>query len=171
MVASVAGQFFSHLAADVKEKLKKGMDAGAKSFKVHLDGYNQLPLITGQSKKGARKEFFYFSDDGQLVGLRYNAWKLVFAEQRAKQFMVWSNPFVPLRVPKIFNLRRDPFERADTDANNYHRWWIERIFLLVPSQTVVKGFVETLAEFPPRQKPAKFNVDDVLKQMQKPKGD
>ena len=156
---------------DVKEKLKKGMDAGDKSFKVHLDGYNQLPLITGKSKKGARKEFFYFSDDGQLVALRYNAWKLVFAEQRARGFMVWSNPFTPLRVPKVFNLRRDPFERADTDANNYERWWIERVFLLMPSQVVVKEFVETMVEFPPRQKPAKFNVDDVLKQMQKPKSD
>jgi len=156
---------------DVIAKLEKGMDAGDKTFKVHLDGYNQLPLITGESKKGARKEFFYFSDDGQLVGLRYNDWKLVFAEQRAKRFMVWSNPFVPLRIPKLFNLRRDPFERADTDANNYNRWWIERVFLVVPSQTVVKEFVETMAEFPPRQKPAKFNVDDVLKQMQRPKSD
>jgi len=119
---------------DVIAKLEKGMDAGDKTFKVHLDGYNQLPLITGESKKGARKEFFYFSDDGQLVGLRYNDWKLVFAEQRAKRFMVWSNPFVPLRIPKLFNLRRDPFERADTDANNYNRWWIERVFLVVPSR-------------------------------------
>jgi arylsulfatase len=156
---------------DVIAKLEKGMQAGDKKFKVHLDGYNQLPLITGKSEKGARKEFFYFSDDGQLVGLRYNAWKLVFAEQRARTFRVWSEPFVPLRVPKVFNLRRDPFERADTDANNYDTWWIRHVFLLVPSQTVVGEFVKTFVAFPPRQKPAKFNVDDVLKGIQRAKGD
>jgi arylsulfatase len=155
----------------VISKLEKGMPSGDKEFKVHLDGYNQLPLITGQSEKGARKEFFYFSDDGQLVGLRYNNWKMVFAEQRARTFRVWSEPFVPLRIPKVFNLRMDPFERADTDSNNYDRWWIKHVFLLVPSQVVVGEFVETLAEFPPRQKPAKFNVDDVLRKMQKPKVD
>jgi arylsulfatase A-like enzyme len=136
-----------------------------KSFKVHLDGYNFLPHLTGQEKKGPRKEFFYFSDGGQLVNLRYNDWKLVFAEQRAHGFAVWSDPFVPLRLPKVFNLRRDPFERADTDANNYDTWWVRHVFLLVPSQKVVGEFAATFKDFPPRQKPAKFNVDDVLSQM------
>ena len=152
---------------DIKERLKAGQQAAGKSFKVHLDGYNFLPHLTGKQKKGPRQEFFYFSDDGQLVNLRYNDWKLVFAEQRARTFQVWSEPFVSLRIPKIFNLRRDPFERADTDANNYQTWWIRHVFLLVPSQKVVGEFVETFREFPPRQKPAKFNVDDVLAQMQK----
>ena len=101
-----------------------------------------------------------------LVGVRHNQWKLVFAEQRAKTFRVWSEPFVQLRIPKPFNLRSDPFERADTDANGYNNWWIDHLFMLVPSQTVVKEFLVTFQEFPPRQKPAKFNVEDVLKTMQ-----
>ena len=151
---------------DVKEKLKQGHTADGKPFKVHLDGYNFLPLLTGQEAKGPRKEFFYFNDGGELVGLRYNNWKLVFAEQRERTFQVWSEPFVKLRIPKLFNLRTDPFERADTDANNYHTWWIRRVFVLVPAQTFVGEFVETFKAFPPRQKPAKFNVDDVLAIMQ-----
>jgi len=151
----------------IKEKLKKGHTAAGKNFKVHLDGFNFLPYLTGKDKKGPRKEFFYFSDDGQLVGLRYNKWKLVFAEQRSRTFRVWSDPFVPLRLPKLFNLRSDPFERADTDANNYDTWWIRRIFVLVPAQTFVGEFIQTFQEFPPRQKPAKFNVDDVLKNLSK----
>ena len=146
----------------VKEKLKKGHQANGKDFKVHLDGYDFLPYLTGKEKKGPRKEFFYFNDGGEMVGLRYNNWKLVFAEQRANYFDVWAEPFVKLRVPKLFNLRTDPYERADTDSNNYRRWWIERVFTLVPSQVVTKEFVDTFKEFPPRQKPAKFNVDDAL---------
>ncbi len=152
---------------DIKDKLKKGHKAGDKEFKVHLDGYNFLPYLTGKEKKGPRIEFFYFNDGGQLVGLRYKNWKLVFAEQRERTFQVWSEPFVSLRIPKIFNLRSDPFERADTDSNNYNTWWIRRIFTLVPAQTYVAEFVETFKEFPPRQKPAKFNVDDVLKNLYK----
>ena len=150
---------------DIKEQLKKGTKLGAKKFKVHLDGYNILPNLTakvGADVKWPRREFFYWNDGGQLVGLRYDDWKLVFMEQRAKGFQVWAEPFVPLRVPKIFNLRTDPFERADTDANNYERWWIERVFALVPAQTFVKEYIDTFKEFPPRQKPAKFNVDDAL---------
>jgi len=152
---------------DVKGKLKKGHKANGKNFKVHLDGYNFLPHMTGEEKKGPRKEFFYFSDGGQLVGLRYNNWKLVFAEQRKNYFDVWSEPFVTLRLPKLFNLRSDPFERADTDSNNYRTWWIRRIFVVVPSQVIVKEFIDTFKQFPPRQKPAKFNVDDVLANMSK----
>ena len=129
---------------------------------MHLDGFNFLPYLTGQEEIGPRNEFFYFSDDGLLVGVRHKQWKLVFAEQRAKTFRVWSEPFVQLRIPKLFNLRTDPFERADTDSNNYERWWIERVFTLVPAQTFVKEYIDTFKEFPPRQKPAKFNVDDAL---------
>ncbi len=147
---------------DIKDKLKKGHKADGKTFKVHLDGYNFLPHMTGKAKKGPRKEFFYFNDGGELVGLRYNKWKMVFAEQRKHYFDVWSEPFVKLRLPKLYNLRTDPFERADTDANNYRTWWIRRVFTLVPSQVIVKEFIDTFEEFPPRQKPAKFNVDDVL---------
>ncbi len=150
----------------IKEKLKAGTTLGNKRFKVHLDGYNILPHLTGKAGKNAewpRKEFFYWSDDGELVGLRYNQWKIVFAEQRARTFRVWSEPFVRLRLPKIFNLRTDPFERADTDANNYDTWWIRHAFLLAPAQAYVGKFIATFKEFPPRQKPAKFNVDDVIR--------
>jgi arylsulfatase A-like enzyme len=150
---------------DIKEKLKKGYKANGKDFKVHLDGYNFLPHLMGNEEKGPRKEFFYFNDGGEMVALRYNNWKLVFAEQRANYFDVWAEPFVKLRIPKLFNLRTDPFERADTDSNNYRTWWIRRVFTLVPSQVITQEFVDTFEEFPPRQKPAKFNVDDALNAM------
>jgi len=153
---------------EIKEKLKKGHKAAGKKFKVHLDGFNLLPYLTGEEEKSPRDEFFYFSDDGLLVGVRHKQWKLVFAEQRAKTFRVWSEPFVQLRVPKLFNLRSDPFERADTDSNNYDRWWIERsAFSVVAIQEIVGDFMTTFEDFPPRQKPAKFNVDDVMKKMYK----
>ncbi len=154
--------------ADIAEKLEKGHEADGKQFKVHLDGFNVLPHLAGQEEKSPREEFFYFSDDGQLVGVRHNQWKLVFAEQRAKGFQVWSEPFVSLRIPKPFNLRTDPFERADTDANNYERWWIQRsAFSVTAIQEIVGNFMNTFKEFPPRQKPAKFNVEDVMKNMYK----
>ena len=148
---------------DIKDKLLKGHRFGGATFKAHLDGYNFLPYMTGETAEGPRKEFFYFSDDGQLVALRRDQWKLVFAEQRARQLQVWMEPFVQLRAPKIFNLRTDPFERADTDSNNYNRWVIERLYLAVPAQAIVGNFLKTFAEFPMRQKPAKFNVEDVMK--------
>lgn len=151
--------------ADIKEKLLKGHKADNKSFKVHLDGYNFLPHLTAEEKQGPRKEFFYFNDDAELVGLRYNQYKLVFGEQRARKFDVWREPFVWYRIPKLFNLRSDPYERADTDSNNYHRWFIQHAFLLVPSQEVVGGFIKTFQEYPPRQKPAKFNVDKAMEML------
>ncbi len=147
---------------DIKEKLKAGHKVGNIEYKVYLDGYNALPHLTGESNEGPRREFFYWNDGGQLVALRYDDWKLVFMEQRASRFQVWAEPFVPLRVPKIFNLRTDPFERADTDSNNYETWWIRRVFALVPAQTFVGEYLATFKQFPPRQKPAKFNVDDAL---------
>ena len=151
---------------DVKGKLMKGHTAAGKKFKVHLDGHNLMPYLTGKEKSSPRKEFFYFNDDGMLVGVRHQQYKLVFAEQRAKTFRVWSEPFVQLRVPKLFNLRSDPFERADTDSNNYDRWWIERsAFSVTAVQEIVGEFMATFKEFPPRQKPAKFNVDNVMKKM------
>jgi arylsulfatase len=162
--------------AEIKEQLKQGTKLGDKEFKVHLDGYNLLPNLVGEAihklptltRDAAneagwpRREFLYWNDGGELVALRYNHWKLVFKEQREDGFMVWSEPFVPLRIPKLFNLRTDPFERADHMANNYETWWIRRVFALVPAQTFVKEYIDTFKEFPPRQKPAKFNVDDAL---------
>ena len=150
---------------EIKEDLKAGSKLGDKEFKVYLDGYNLLPNLSGGSEKWPRIEYFYWNDGGGLVALRYNHWKLVFQEQRASKFMVWSEPFVQLRVPKLFNLRTDPFERADTDSNNYNTWWIRRVFAMVPAQTFVGEYIETFKEFPPRQKPSKFNVDDALSAM------
>jgi len=141
---------------------------GAKTFKVHLDGYNMLPYLTGQVKESPRHEFLYWSDDGSLVGLRYERWKMVFQEQRAHGFDVWQEPMVSLRLPKLFDLRGDPFERADHEGMDYSHWRIERVFLLVPAQAYVGRFIETLREFPPRQRPGSFNLDRVIESLQHP---
>jgi arylsulfatase A-like enzyme len=150
---------------DVKAKLLKGMKVGDKTFKVHLDGYNITDALAGKAPS-PRKEFFYFNDDGSLVALRYNQWKLVFAEQRSHGFDVWQDPFVTLRVPKLFNLRSDPFETADHEGMGYNRWRIEHIFLLVPAQQYVGQFLSTFKEFPPRQKAGSFSLDQVLQSLQ-----
>ena len=148
---------------DVKEQLLKGMKVGDKTFKVHLDGYNLLPLLTGQTKEDPRKEFFYFNDDGDLVGLRYDNWKIVFTEQRAPGTMrIWAEPFVTLRVPKIFNLRTDPYERADITSNTYYDWLLDHAFVLVPAQAIVGKFLGTFKEFPPSQKAGSFSLDKVM---------
>ncbi len=151
---------------DVKARLKSGTRVGDKSFKVHLDGYNFLPYLTGQSDDTPRREFLYFSDDGQIVCLRYDRWKLVFAEQRAHGFEVWEEPFVTLRVPRLYDLRTDPFERADHEGMDYKKWRFDRIFLLVPAQAYIANFLQTFQEFPPRQKPGSFNLDQVLATLQ-----
>jgi len=151
---------------DVKEKLLKGMKVGSKTFKVHLDGYNITDALAGKSPS-PRNEFFYFNDDGSLVALRYNQWKIVFAEQRSHGADVWRDPFVPLRAPKIFNLRSDPFEVADHEAMDYNRWWMEHIFLLVPAQKYVGQFLATFKEFPPSQKPGSFSIDNALEALQR----
>jgi len=148
---------------DIKEKLLNGHQADGKNYKVHLDGYNFLPYLLGQEESGPRREFFYFNDDGQLVCFRYDQWKLVFMEQKERRWYVWSHPFTGLRAPKLFNLRTDPFERADTDSNSYGHWWFERIFLLSSSASFVGEFMATFQDYPQRQKPAKFNVEDILK--------
>ena len=143
----------------------KGMKVGDKTFKVHLDGYNITDALAGKAPD-PRHEFFYFNDDGSLVGLRYNQWKLVFAEQRAHGFDVWQEPFVTLRLPKLFNLRSDPFEQADHIGIGYDRWRIERVFLLVPAQQYVGRFLSTFKEFPPSQKVGSFSLDKVLEMLQ-----
>ncbi|WP_395175645.1 arylsulfatase [Roseibium alexandrii] len=150
---------------DIKEKLMAGHEINGTEYKVHLDGMNLLPLLKGESDTSGRQEFFYWNDGGQLVGLRRNDWKMVFMEQRAKKFALWGEPFVPLRLPKVFNLRMDPWERADLNANGYDNWRIRQLYTLVPSQVIVREFLSTLEEFPPRQKPAKFNVDDAIAAM------
>ena len=154
---------------DIKEKLKEGYKADDKTFKIHLDGYNLLPYLTGQEKKSPRLEYFYFSDDGDLTGLRYDNWKLVFMEQRATGTLrIWAEPFVPLRVPKIFNLRTDPYERADITSNTYYDWLVDHVYLLVPAQQIVGQFLSTFKEFPPRQKAASFSIDQVMEKLTEP---
>ena len=157
---------------DIKEKLKKGgVSAIERTYKVHLDGYNFLPYLTGQEEKGPRHEIFYFSDDGDLTALRYDAWKLVFMEQRATGTLkLWANPFTPLRIPLIFNLRRDHYERAQLTSNTYYDWVIDRVFLLVPAQAYAGKFLETFKEFPPRQKPASFSLERVMDTLSQPGG-
>ncbi|MEM1144012.1 MAG: arylsulfatase [Pseudomonadota bacterium] len=153
--------------AKVKESLKAGKQVGGKTFNVHLDGYNFLPYLTGEAEAAPRREFFYFSDDGVLVATRVDDWKAVFAEQRARRFDVWRDPFVTLRIPKVFHLRRDPFERADTDSNSYNVWWDHKITpALIPARVAVSRFVASLQAFPPRQRPGTFTVDQILEAIQ-----
>ena len=147
----------------VKEDLKVGTRIQGKPYKVHLDGYNFLDHLTGESDKGARKTFFYWSDDGDLMAMRVGDWKALFAEQRAAQFDVWREPFVYLRIPKLYHLRRDPFERAYIDSNNYNDWWNRRAGpQLSIARVELTQFLMTFQEFPQRQRPASFTVDQIL---------
>jgi arylsulfatase A-like enzyme len=151
---------------NVVEKLADGHQVGDTEFHVKIDGYDCLDYFTGATDESPREWFFYTNDDGLITGIRYDAWKAVFYEQRAKTMSVWSDPFVPLRLPKIFNLRRDPFERADENANAYWDWAIDLLFVLYPMQALAAEQALTFKEFPPRQKPASFNLDAVMAQME-----
>ena len=155
--------------SDVKDKLLKGYKIKDKSYKVHLDGYNILPYLTGKAEKSDRHEIFYFSDDGDLTALRYDDWKIIFMEQRAPGTMlVWANPFTPLRVPLILNLRRDPYEFATITSNTYYDWLLDHVFLLVPAQDIVGQFLMTFQEYPPRMRAASFSLDQVMEQLSNP---
>jgi arylsulfatase A-like enzyme len=155
---------------DIKEKLLNGYAAGDKTFKVHLDGYNLLPALKGEGE-WPRKDFFYFGDGGELVALRYEQYKVVFAEQRGHGLEVWQENYVPLRFPKLFNLCSDPFERADHEAGDYDHWRVDHAFVLVPAQAYVAQFLSTFKEFPPRQKAGSFSLDQVLDNMTSGSGD
>jgi arylsulfatase len=152
--------------SDVREKLLTGYAAGGTTFKVHLDGYDLAPYFKGEAKESPRREFLYWNDDGKLVALRYNRWKLVFAEQRSHGFGVWEEPFVDLRLPAIYDLRADPFERANQESIGYPAWRIERLYLLVPAQAYVANWLASFQEFRPRQKPASFSLDQVMQRIQ-----
>jgi len=150
----------------VKEQLMRGMKVGDTTFKVHLDGYNLLPFLTGQTTEDPRKEFFYWNDDCDLVALRYDNWKMVFAEQKSPGTLdLWAEPFTPLRVPRLFNLRTDPYERAIITSNTYFDWMFDRVYLMVPAQAVVGKFIATFQEFPPSQRSGSFSIDQVLDKM------
>jgi arylsulfatase len=152
---------------DVVEKLKQGHKAGSRTYKVHIDGYNLLPFLTGEEEKSPRKGFMYFSDDGDLVAVRFDNWKVVFMEQRMAGTMgVWAEPFVPLRLPKLFNLRTDPFERADVTSNTYWDWVFHKGYLVLAGSAVVGPFLQTFKEYPPRQKAASFTIDQAMEKLE-----
>ena len=154
---------------DVKEKLLDSYKAIGHDYRVHLDGYNFLPYLTGATEESPRKEIFYFSDDGDLTALRYQDWKMIFMEQRAETTLrAWMEPFVPLRVPLIINLRRDPYERGIKTSNTYYDWLLDRAYLLVPAQAYVGEFLGTFRDYPPRQKAASFSLDQVMEMMRQP---
>jgi arylsulfatase len=151
---------------DVKGKMLKGYDAAGKNFKLHLDGFNQLPLLTGQTDKSARKAFFYFNDDGDLVAIRFDNWKAVFMEQRAPGTLrVWAEPFTPLRVPKLYDLHADPYEQADVTSNTYYEWLLEQGYILFAASTITDQFLQTFKEFPPSQRAASFTIDQAMEKM------
>ncbi len=159
-ILAVAGE------PDIAAKLKKGHKIGKKTYKVHLDGYNLLPHLTGKEAKSPRQAFLYFTDDGDVAALRYDNWKMMFMEQRVPgTFQIWQEPFVTLRVPFIFNLRTDPYEKAQITSNTYYDWMFRRVYLLVPAQAFVGEFLSTFKEFPPRQKSASFSLDQVIEKM------
>jgi arylsulfatase A-like enzyme len=152
---------------DITQKLLKGTKVGDKTFNVHLDGYNQLPYLTGEAKESPRNWLGYFSDDGELIAVRVGDYKLAFAVQRADSTNVWAEPFVKLRLPHIFHLRRDPFERADFNSNKYWDWVMDHVPQLYLCQAIVAQQIASFAKFPPRQKPASFNLDEVLAKVSK----
>jgi len=167
--------FPTYLAAagnpNIKENLLKGVTENGRTYKVHLDGYNMLPFLTGKEKKGARQELFYFSDDGELMALRFNDWKVTFMHQPAQGTLdTWSKPMVTTRIPWLYNLRRDPYEFATTTSNTYWDWYLDHVYLLLPAADYVGGFISTFKEYPPRMKAASFNLGDTMKALQEGSG-
>lgn len=167
---------FLAMAGDphVVEKLKRGgYQAIGREYKNHIDGMNLLPYLTGEQPKSPRNFFFYFSDDGDMLGLRYDNWKIVFMEQRCQgTLQVWAEPFTRLRVPKFFNLRTDPFERSDVTSNSYYDWLLHNAYFIYAAQAAAAQFAATFKEFPPAQRPGTFTVDQALAKMHEaPSGD
>ncbi|BAU65498.1 sulfatase [Stanieria sp. NIES-3757] len=179
---SVSNEIISHLdwmptllaaagEPEIKDKLLNNYRAGSKRFKVHLDGYNILPYLTGQEEHSPRESVFYFSDDGDLLAMRYDNWKVHFAQQRSPGTLaLWGEPFVATRIPWLYNLRTDPYEKATITSNTYWDWYLDHIFLLTPAQKYVGDFLATFKEYPPRQKAASFTIDQVLEKLQNPSG-
>jgi arylsulfatase A-like enzyme len=157
---------------EVKERLLKGWQIGNRSYKVHIDGYNQLPYLTGQQETSDRKGFIYFDDDGHVVAVRFNNWKLVFAEQKTPGTLdIWGEPFTFRRVPLFFNLRMDPYERAQITSNSYYAWGLKKAYFAYGAQAIVAAFIETFKEFPPAQRPQSFSVDQIMEKLQQPETD
>jgi arylsulfatase len=152
---------------DIIEKLRNGHKAGDKKFRVHIDGYNLLPFLTGKAKESPRKGFIYFSDDGDLVAVRAGNWKAVFMEQRCQGTMqVWAEPFTVLRIPHLYNLRTDPYERATITSNTYWDWYASKGYMIMGAQAIVAPFLATFKDFPPRQRAASFTIDQAMEKME-----
>jgi arylsulfatase len=152
-------------APDIKERLKAGVELDGRKYRNYLDGYNQLDYLGGKTEESARGEFIYVNDAGEVVAIRVDDWKAVYLENRARQLDVWREPFVPLRLPLLFNLRRDPFERAQHNSNTYHDWMIDRAFALAPMQSVASNFLLTMKEFPPSQTPGDWSLATLEQQI------
>ena len=153
-------------APDVVEKLKTGYKAIGRTYKNHIDGFNLLPYLTGETDEDPRKMFVYISDDGDILGVRYDNWKVVFMEQRLAGTMgVWAEPFVKLRLPKLFNLRTDPYEFADITSNSYYEWYLYHAYILYGAWGLAAQFADTFKDFPPIQKPNTFTIDDAVAKM------
>ncbi|GKS59364.1 sulfatase [Nitrospira sp.] len=152
-------------APDVSQKLRAGVELNGRMYRNYLDGYNQLDYLSGKSKESPRKEFWYVNDDGQVVAARYTDWKVVFLENRGVAFGVWREPFTELRVPLLFNLRRDPFEKAQHNSNTYNDWFLDRPFVIVPIQGLAAKFLLTMKEYPPSQSPGSFNLSKIEEQL------
>jgi arylsulfatase A-like enzyme len=152
---------------DIVDKLKRGHTSGEKTFRVHIDGYNLLPYLTGETDKSPRPGLVYFSDDGDVLAMRYDNWKVVFMEQRVQGTLrIWAEPFVTLRVPKLFNLRTDPFERADITSNTYYDWFLDNDYMVFAAQSLMSEFLATFVDFPPRQKAASFTIDQAVAKLE-----
>ena len=156
--------------AEIAAKLKSGVDLNGRHYKNLIDGYNQLDYLSGKTKESPRQEFFYVNDDGQVVAIRYQDWKSVFLENRAHAFEVWREPFIELRLPLMFNLRRDPFEKAQHNATVYNDWVLDHAFIVVPLQQLAARFLMSMKEFPPSQSPGSFNLEKIQKMIASPAG-
>lgn len=157
-------------APDVKERLMKGDAFAGRQYRAHPDGYNQLDYLSGKTQESPRKEFWYVNDDGQIVAARYQDWKVVFLENRGQAFGIWREPFIELRVPLLFNLRRDPFEKAQHNSNTYNDWFLERPFVVVPIQGLAARFLQSMKDYPPSQTPGSFNLSKIEEQLKAGRG-
>ena len=154
-------------AADIKDQLKRGVELNGRRYRNYIDGYNMLDYLSGNVAESPRDEFMYVNDDGQVVAIRYGDWKVVFLENRGQAFGVWREPFTELRVPLLFNLRRDPFEKAQHNANTYNDWFLDRAFVVVPLQGLAAKFLKSMQDYPPSQSPGSFNLTKIEEQLKR----
>jgi arylsulfatase len=153
-------------APDVKEQLLKGVKLNGRTYRNHIDGYNMLDYLSGKAEKSPREAFVYVNDDGEIVAIRWNDWKVVYKENRGEAFGVWREPFTDLRVPLIFNLRRDPYERAQHNANTYNDWMLDRVFIISGTNAIAQQFLVSVRDYPPSQTAGSFNLDSMQKRIE-----